>query len=167
MKLVFGAALLLLSFKVFAEDVYDRINACEKQEDRGCVSTILRELAVRVEKIEKGEKPFQAEDLSKLCAIGISDEVAEILHVNDGVKKQLGSGYIVATPENLIEFRRRWEYLNCGKQSKVHCQISDDGFVVEIERPRKIGFLMDIKDGKIITNPRHVLKGLQKTICLE
>jgi hypothetical protein len=181
MNKIFLAFFLVFSVQVFAEDIYDRINECERQQDMGCMAKALRELATRVEQIEKSGNSLQSEnksdkksddksgDKSELCVVGyLKGNPMENIHVLYSPWLVVHRAVVAATREDLDAFRKRWDSLNCGEQSKVVCEIADDG-AIQIGRPYKLEFLPHYQGSsrKPVIDKRDVLKELQQTVCLE
>jgi hypothetical protein len=153
MKTIFSAVIILFSLNVFAEDVYDRINECEKNGgEQGCIYKLLRELA---------DKNSAKESDGQMCVVGPVLGQFHFILPSSFANAQLGSEMDASSMDDAIElYRNQWKKLGCSEKAKVNCSIVSDYLssyiVIHGLRPIKLR----------PNNPQKALIELQRFVCL-
>jgi hypothetical protein len=164
MKAFFGVVLIFISLNVFAEDVYDRINECQKKDDyKDCVFNILRELANQKDKprdesigVKSSDKDYTDTDLCVLTKTSLN---TEILH--KGLPSDHERGFADwINKKQLHDLQIRWKNLGCDARSKVKCEL--DGISININS--KAGYVWLYAESDL--SLKEMWAELQEFLCL-
>jgi hypothetical protein len=111
---------IFVTVSAFSDDVYDRIDACERSGDQGCIFKLLRELAAK-----DSSSKSTSNTSAPICAVvGTADPNNQIVYpANTQSSIHQTVGFV---DENMLNtWRNRWKQLGCGQESKVKCYLQD------------------------------------------
>jgi hypothetical protein len=125
----FGALLCLSS--AYAEDIYDRINECDKRSDRDCMMALIRELAQKVER--PGASAEVKYDKSTDANQNIPCQVVEVPGLGRyHMQIRVGAGVIYDADfkfdmQNAEYLSKLWKNYQCADSAKIDCTLYSDG----------------------------------------
>jgi hypothetical protein len=157
--------LMTLPLTVFAEDVYDRINECQKKDDyKDCVFNILRELALQNSKPMDGAAATDTKE--KTCLLGRSSSNRDMLHNED--LHLVFEGFELFVREDTINLlRNRWKQLSCGERSRIDCEMDTNAGHIRLRSGpgENVYFYPDYRDAEKRMSLRDIMNSLQEFIC--
>jgi hypothetical protein len=160
--------ILSLSSLANAEDIYDRINECDKRAERSdCMMALIRELAQKVEsqtpstesasnkEIEKNSYEKVPSEYCSVSTIKIPGENDTRLRIVKGAD-YIYDGFISFDMPTLQYITSQWKQNNCSADSKAKCDLYPRG---------EIGIIHATILSRPLSDAPAVFKELQQSIC--
>jgi hypothetical protein len=152
--------ILLLSQSAFAEDIYDRINECEKQADRSdCLLALVRELAQQKNPIEVPSKSGYSKG-TELCRVEAYKDPNQAywgIRLYGGNSGGYQANWYQMDLDSAKALTQEWQNRNCDSRGKVTCEMLGKDQVVIIS-------------GQFVSKQRkdaaELLAELQNSICM-
>jgi hypothetical protein len=159
MKTIISSLLIIFSFNVFADDIYDRITDCENQADKNaCVFKLLRELAARTDKpAEQSASVAEKNSGSQRCLVGhIIGQATFFFPISEATR--FAQSATTQAGDNIADMlRQQWKTMGCDESSRVPCYVQGSQIVVQGQTPQ---WRINTAD------PKQVLSDLQGFMCL-
>jgi hypothetical protein len=162
-KLFFS--ILILSSTAYTEDIYDRINECDKRTDRECMMALIRELAQERHRYAPSAESSsdKKDDQSKISYEKNMDCKVDYVSLNGNRIIQISNGQEAMTAPwfdfelgQAQTLTSEWRRLGCDARAKANCTLYSDG---------SMNLLGTAISSRRVKNARVVYDELRQSIC--